>query len=188
MNSMSNYHQSKREICEEMVLIDESKNDPSKFEPLYNKYFEPIYRFVAQRLDDSSIADDITSQVFYKALLNIQKYKHKGVPFSAWLYRIASNELNGFFRKNSVHRTVNIDSSNVNQLLEEIESDDKEMLFVALDKAIQGLKEKQLMLLEMRFFEKRSFKEIGLILGITENNAKVRLYRVLDKVKKYMKA
>lgn len=188
MTETSIYHRTEAEIESEAKVIDESKKDPQKFEPLYNKYFESIYRFVAQRLIDESTADEITAQVFYKALLNIKKYKHQGVPFSAWLYRIATNELNTFFRKNAKQRTVNIDSENLGGLLQDVKTADKEHLFVAMEEAIQTLDPPDLMLLEMRYFENRAFKEIGVILGITENNAKVKLYRILDKIKKKLKA
>ncbi|MBL4657800.1 MAG: sigma-70 family RNA polymerase sigma factor [Flavobacteriales bacterium] len=121
-------------------------------------------------------------------MINLQKYTFQGVPFSSWLYRIAYNELNQAFRTNKVQRTINIESINVHDIVEEMEEDNKEEFKPLLKAAINKLSDTDLNLVEMRFFEKRPFKEIGNILEITENNAKVRLYRVLDKLKQMITA
>ncbi|MBK7668389.1 MAG: hypothetical protein IPJ32_14255 [Sphingobacteriaceae bacterium] len=83
----------------EQKLIEQSKTDPQAFERLYIKYYEQILKFVYKRVESLDDTRDITSTVFIKALSNISKYKDMGFPFSSWLYRIAINEINMFYRK-----------------------------------------------------------------------------------------
>lgn len=175
-------------ILSEKNLIILAKKDSQFFAPIYKKYHEQIYRFVYQRMDREEDAEDITSQVFLKALINLGKYKFQGHPFSSWLYKIALNEVNQYYRKNKNQRVINIQSEQDLKVIveeagcEEYDNEKKK----ALLNGLADLKEEKLALIEMRFFEKRSFKEIAEILGITENNAKVRTYRVLEEMKKNM--
>tara|TARA_B100000674_G_scaffold246725_2_gene203317 strand:+ start:6123 stop:6824 length:702 start_codon:yes stop_codon:yes gene_type:complete len=178
------FHKTKQEISIERQEIEVAKKDPKKFEVLYNRYHEQIFRYLYSRVDNTHLAADLTSQVFYKALLNIENYSFKGVPFASWLYRIAFNEMNMHFRKDAKNRTVNIESDHILGLFEELEEDYYSEEKERLVKVLATLSDERLSLIEMRFFEKRSFKEISEIMGVTENNAKVKLYRTLDKLKK----
>lgn len=187
MNPSPGYHVPPPEIKEEEEHINAAKKNPKAFEPLYKKYFEQIFRFVYQRLDEKDTAQDITQQIFINALINLKKYEHRGLPFSSWLYRIAINEMNKWFRNQKTTRTLNIETEGLDELIEEIEEQPYEDYYPRLAKAMESLEPENLLLVEMRFFEKRSFKEIGEILEITENNAKVRLYRLLDRFKKVLK-
>lgn len=180
----SKYHQDDKEIKIEQSIISLSKTNPQKFEWLYNKYYERIFSFVYQRIDSKDAAFDITSQVFMNALINIKKYEDRGLPFSAWLFRIATNELNQQFRKKKLERALNVELEQVTEILTEIEKGNTEQHIQKLLNTVIQLPEENLSIIEMRFFEKRSFKEIGDILSITENNAKVRTYRILDRLKK----
>jgi RNA polymerase sigma-70 factor, ECF subfamily len=186
---MANTHRhtvSQEEILAESKLIEAAKRDRSRFEVLYNTYYERIFRFAYQRVDEKEVAFDITQQVFMKAMVNLSNYEFRGLPFSAWLYRIAQNELNQLFRKNSAHRSVNIDETDLRSLVDEMQTDSLEEYSQKLPDVISELDEEDLQLVEMRFFEKRAFKEIADILEITENNAKVKLYRILDKMKEQL--
>lgn len=187
MNPPPGYHVPPPEIKQEEEYINAAKKDPKGFEPLYKKYFEQIFRFVYQRLDDKNTANDITQQTFINALLNIKKYENRGLPFASWLYRIAINELNKWFKKQKAARTINIETAGLENLFEEIEEQPYHEYNEKLKRILTELEPDNLLLIEMRFFEKRSFKEIGDILEITENNAKVRLYRLLDRFKKVLK-
>lgn len=171
----------------EQEQIEAAKKRPEAFEPLYRKYFEQIFRFVYQRMDDRDTAKDITQQVFINALVNIKKYEYRGLPFSSWLYRIAVNELNKNFNTKKNSYTLNIETAGLDNMMEEMNEDRYEDYYDRLAKVMEQLEPENVFLIEMRFFEKRSFKEIGEILDITENNAKVRLYRLLDKIKQVLK-
>jgi len=181
------YHQTNQRMEEELSWIRRAQKDPESFGPLYKKYHEQIFRYVYQRMDDEETAFDVTSQVFLKALNNLHRYEYRGVPFSSWLYRIAKSELYQSFRDKKAQRTVNIDSFQLFELIEEFVDDEKDENRKKLFKSLKLMKEKDMQLIEMRFFEKRSFREIGEILEITENNAKVKTFRAIEKLKQLFK-
>lgn len=185
MNANVKYHQTQNQLHMELEVIQLSKENPRNFEVLYNKYYDQIFAYVKNRAESVEIALDITSQVFLKALKNIHKYEYRGVPFSSWLYRIAKSEVYQYYRDETSRKIANIDVSNLNHLVyvSEGEVDNEEKIQNVLH-VIKKLKPQELTLIELRFFEKRSFKEIGEIMYITENNAKVRCFRVLDKLRR----
>jgi RNA polymerase sigma-70 factor (ECF subfamily) len=167
------------------ALINLSKADPEAFRPLYEKYFKKVFLFVLHRVGDKQLAADITSQVFLKALIHIGKFKFRGLPFSAWLFRIALNECNDHFRKTNRYRIVTLEDHNVEHLFEELTADSQQERFrEQLPAILQKLSVEELELIELRFFDQRPFKEIADIVGITETYAKVKVYRVLQKMKK----
>ncbi len=184
MQGKSIYHQSQKQLLSENDIVEAAKKDPKQFVVLYKKYYEQIFRYIHQRMDDKEMAFDITSQVFLKAMINLPKYKYKGVPFSSWLYRIAMSEVYQSFKDKKSTRTVNVDTSNVEDIIEEVEEDNTGEMREALLEVIGDLPEVELQIIEMRYFEKRSYREIGDILGMTENNAKVKAYRIVEKLKK----
>ncbi len=182
------YHATSFDLTQEQTLLERAKKNPEEFAPLYNKYYEQIFRFIYKRSDDKDQAFDLTQFVFLKAINNLYKYEFRGVPFSSWLYRIAVSEINNFYRSQKKQRTVNIDSVAINSIIEELHETKIEHYHDKIVSIIaQQLNERELQLIEMRFFEKRSYKEIGEIVKISENNAKVKTYRVLEKLKQILK-
>ena len=178
------YHQNSDKLHEELSWITRAKKDPESFGPLYSKYHEQIFRYVHQRMDDQEMAFDVTSQVFIKAMSNLHKYEYRGVPFSSWLYRIAKSELYQAFRDRKARKTINVESMHLFEMIEEFEDNDTSENKQKIIQCLSKLKSNDLQLIEMRYFEKRSYKEIGEILEITENNAKVRAFRALERLKK----
>ena len=136
-------------------------------------------------MGDRATTADITSQIFLKALTQIKKYEPRGLPFSAWLFRIALNECSNFFRKTKRDRLVSLDSTSVGELFEDLTAEQGlDDLRRKLPEMLQRLSADDLQLIELRYFEQRPFREVGDILGITETYAKVRVYRILDKMKR----
>lgn len=178
------FHQSNEQLNEELIIIEAAKLNPEKFAPLYTKYYKQIFNYVYQRMDSKDEAFDITAQVFLKALSNLNRYEHKGVPFGSWLYRIAHNEIMQLFRTQKNKRAVNADIGDLRFIHEETQEPFFEEYIPAIKKLILELNNDELQLVEMRFFEKRPFKEIAEILNITEVNAKVRMHRTIEKLKK----
>lgn len=166
----------------EKQYIEDSKTDPKCFEPLYKLYYERVLKFVYKRIESLDDTREVTAIVFTKALTNIKKYKDHGFPFSSWLYRIAINEVNQFYRDSKKMRVISLDKKGVDNIAEETDKLNPDLIS-ALRKALLYLAEEELILIELRYFEERPFAEVGEILEITENNAKVRTYRVLDKLK-----
>lgn len=183
--SASKYTVTQQAMEEEWLEVQAAQQNPAKFRVLYNRYYESIFRFVYKRTVDEVLAADLTSQVFLKAMQKIDKYIFKGVPFSAWLFRIASNEIAQHFRKHNKNRVVSLEERTTQDLEDEYDAkEDLEINITILKDVIEDLKPEEVELLELRFFEKRPFKEVANILDITENNAKVKIYRLLQKMKK----
>lgn len=181
------YHHTEEKLQQELQLVKAAQSDPKRFAPLYDKYHEQIFRYIYQRMDDKELAFDVCSQVFLKALNNIERYEYRGVPFSSWLYRIAKSEVYQSFREKKAKRTVNVETVQLEGFIEDWEEDTTEENRAILLNIIGKLKEEEVQLIEMRYFEKRSYREIGEILDLTENNAKVKTHRVLNKMKKTYK-
>jgi len=186
MSFTSKYHASAEQISSEFMQIEAAKRDVTHFGPIYNKYYKQIFGYIYQRMEDKEVAFDVTSQVFLKALTNLHKYEFKGVPFASWLYRIAHSEVMQVFRDKKSQRTVNADVADIKHLCEEMQENYYEDFIPALGKIMKDLPEDELQLIEMRFFEKRPFKEIAEIMMMTENNTKVKLYRILERLKKVL--
>lgn len=152
---------------------------------MYEHYFEEVFRFVWSRVKDKDLAADLTSQTFSKALSSIGKYRYKGVGLGAWLMRIAINEVNMHFRQTKRKAEVPLGPQVVDRLLDEFQqgdhTDDRRQRLVA---GLNTLNEEQVMLIELRYFEGRRFAEMGTLLAISEDNAKVRTYRALSALKK----
>lgn len=170
---------------EEAAWIAQAKLNPAAFKPLYQRYFRNVYLFLLRRIGDTDLAGDLAQQVFLKALLGISKYEDRGIPFSIWLFKIALNQCNEFFRKSKQARIVVLEEAGLEVIYEEMTAHQRiEDLEQQLPAILERLTPPDLQLIELRFFENRSFHEIGLLLGITENYAKVRTYRTLDRMKK----
>ena len=182
----SSYHKTKDEINEEIACVMRAQENPEHFGPIYEKYYNEIYVYIFKRVDEEYATAEITSQVFYKCLAIIGGFKYMGVPFSAWIYRIAINEINQFFRKQKSHpRTVSVTDYQLENLFPEFPkitpSEDKLSL---IPKLLEHLSPNDLQLIELRSFEQKSFKEIAYLLDLTEVNAKVKTYRIIKKLQK----
>jgi RNA polymerase sigma-70 factor (ECF subfamily) len=171
----------------ELSQVEAAQADPECFSVLYEKYYRQIFVFIFRRTDDETLSADLCSVTFLKAMLHIRKFRYRGLPFSSWLFRIAFNEVNMHFRKTKNERCVSLDARGVNMLVNEgggdLTTEDHKLLMLALSK----LQESEMQLIELRFFEERSFAEVALIAGITENHAKVKVYRILSKLKLILK-
>ena len=180
------YHHTEEKLLKEMQWVKYAQKDPRGFEPLYNKYYEQIFRYIYQRMDDKELAYDITSQVFLKALNNISKYEFRGVPFASWLYRIAKSELYQSFRDKKATRTINVESMSMYEMIEDMEEDRTEENRDMLISLINKMSDEDVQMIELRFFERRSFREIGELLDVSENNAKVKCHRVVQRMKRLL--
>ena len=179
------YHKSKDEIKLEISQIKKAQDDPREFAPIYNRYYNEIFIYISRRIDDYDMVADLTSKTFTNCLGSLHKFKYMGVPFSAWLYRIAINEVRQFFRyKKNFPRTICLTETDFTEISQEtVDESAYENAYEIVPKLLSQLNENELQCIELRFFEKKSFKEIGFMLGLSEVNAKVRTYRILKKLK-----
>lgn len=176
-----------KEIFFQNKLVEDAKRKPRKFKYLYEMFHNDIYYFILNRCHNEHTAADLCSQTFLKAMINLPKYEFKGLPFSAWLYRIAMNEINLFYRNSNKNRDVSIEESVLPELIEETEFQYSEESIDLLLESINELKEQEVELLELRYFEKRSVKEVSAILGMSESNVKTKTFRIIKKLSTLMK-
>jgi RNA polymerase sigma-70 factor (ECF subfamily) len=172
---------------EELDIIEKCRKNPHEFAVLYNRYYKPIWLYIHKRTADETLSSDLTSQVFLKAMSGLSRYTYQGFGFSSWLYKIAVNEINEFYRRKKIRQLFSIEDHDMQRLKLAVEEDpdfsgESEIVLNCLKK----LDPEDMQVIELRFFEDKSFKEIGFILNMTENNAKVRTYRVLDKLRKIL--
>jgi len=171
----------------ESEIIVLAKKDSRYFGVLYDKYFDQIFRFIYKRLGgEEEIAGDLSQQSFIKAMANLPKYEDRGFPFSSWLYRIAQNEVNMYFRKQKKEATVAIDENRLKEVAKEANienymSVEEQQIIIDI---LNTIEEEAKDLIELRFFQEMSFKEIAEIYNISESNAKMRTYRILEKIRK----
>ena len=177
----------KIETLTESEIIALAKTDSFYFGALYNSYFDRIFRFIFKRLGGKEeLAGDLTQQTFMKAMANISKYEDRGFSFSSWLFRIAQNEVLMHFRSQKKVTTVAIEERMFKNMCDEanitgyMSQEDQEKLIELLN----GMEQEHLDLIELRFFQGLSFKEIADIYSISEPNAKMRVYRILEKLNK----
>jgi RNA polymerase sigma-70 factor (ECF subfamily) len=178
------YHISESIIKTEEDEVRAAQKDPKAFEPLYKRYYERITQYVYHRVESKELAFDITANTFYNALNKLSSYRSKGVPFSAWLYRIAFNEIQQHYRSTKKEAVLNVSNKGVSEIVETLQENSFPINDEQLFNAIAQLKEDEIELINMRFFEDRSFKEIAEILDIGESAGKMKLYRILEKIKK----
>lgn len=175
----------KHSYQQDLIFIAKAKENASEFSLLYNKYWEQIFYFIFKKIKNNDDTGDICQSAMLKAMMNIKKYEDRGFPFSAWLYRIASNEVNLHFRRQKKNGYIELKETDVVDLMEAVEIvnptsiDQQEQVLIILE----ALKPNESELIEMRFFFKNSFKEIANHYKISEANAKMRLYRIIDKLK-----
>ena len=180
---------------EEILLIENAKSDPESFGKLYDKYYDQIYRFCLHRTANIDLAQDITSEVFTKLLNKLWMFRWKNVAFSAWLFKIANNEVNSYYRKNK-QKFVDIEDysekipdnekvADYNINLEEEELQDKKM-FLTLHNSVKQLDLKYQEVIVLKYFEEKSIKEISEILSKSEGTVKSLLHRGIKKLRNYI--
>jgi RNA polymerase sigma-70 factor (ECF subfamily) len=165
---------------DERLLIEAAQKDPSRFGELYELHFDRVYAYVARRVRDRAETQDLTAHVFQQALANLGKFKWRGAPFAAWLYRIASNAIADHARRNM--RETNdpqpaIETTAAAVDLEEVER--RARLFRAVDK----LPDDQRRVIVLRFAEEKSIKEIADELGRSEGAIKQLQFRGLGNLR-----
>lgn len=184
----SNYHINEEQIMQEQSWVEAAQKNPDKFDKLYDRYFEGIFNFIYRRTDDEAVAADLCSQTFLSALQSIKKYSFRGLPFSAWLYKIAANQVNKYYRNSKKNLVFSLEESMIGKLFDKAEEDPNDEKITLLVQFLKELSTEDLMVLELRFFEEKGFKEISYILEISESGAKMRTYRALEKLKQLFEA
>ncbi|HZQ21295.1 MAG TPA: sigma-70 family RNA polymerase sigma factor [Terriglobales bacterium] len=164
-----------RQQAKERLLVEAAQKDPARFSDLYELNFERVYAFVVRRVRDRHIAEDITSEVFHKALAHLANFDWRGIPFAGWLLRIAANVISDQWRRSAREVvTDNPPESSVDAGLDEAEH--RARVFRMVDE----LPADQRRVIAMRFAEGKSIREIAHELGRTEGAIKQLQFRGLQ--------
>lgn len=162
------------------------RKDAEAFSQLYEAYFDRIYRYCRMKLSNEMEAEDITQQVFIKALNSICSYQCKGVPFSAWLFRIAHNQVVDHFRRQSKRSTVQIDG------LPLAARDDPEKLVECrleterVTEAAKNLTDAQQEVISLRFASQLSIAEVAKVMGKSEGAIKALQHSAIMSLRKVL--
>jgi RNA polymerase sigma-70 factor (ECF subfamily) len=169
------------ELSDNEALDRAIQGDPEAFSVLYERYIKRIYNYVFYRTGSAYDAEDLTERVFHRAFGHIQTYNNRGVPFSAWLYRIAHNLVANWHRDNSRRKEVPLEDRTVAHIhhthpeLELVNNQEKEVLL----KVIRTLPEDRQQLLILKFVEHLSNQEVAVIMGRSEGAIKSLYHRTL---------
>ncbi len=174
------------EQAEERLLVAAAQKDPARFAELYETNFERVYAFVVRRVSDRDAAEDLTSEVFHKALANLRRFEWRGVPFAAWLLRIAANAIAD--RAQRVGKELAVDDPP--ELGEEASADvnfEEAERRARLFRLVAKLPADQRRVVAMRFAEEKSIHEIAEALGRSEGAVKQLQFRGLENLREKIK-
>jgi len=169
------------EHVDEDDLVELAKTEPEAFGELYERYVKRIYNYVYYRTGNHHDAEDLTARVFQRALSHIPRYQNRGVPFSAWLYRIAHNLVVNWHRDRKRRHVISIDDLALTALKAEAPeefTEKQEQQELLLD-AIRNLPDDRQQLLMLKFIDRLSNAEIGEIMGRSEGAVKSLYHRTL---------
>ena len=165
---------------DERALIEAAQADPARFVEVYDRYFDRVYAYVSRRADSRAAAEDITSEVFRQALANLPRFEWRGVPFAAWLYRIAANAVADDWRRHgreSQEPPPDLPDERVHEELQRR---------ISLFQLVDRLPDLQRRVIEMRFVEDKSVRDVAAALERSEGAVKQLQLRALENLRKGM--
>jgi RNA polymerase sigma-70 factor (ECF subfamily) len=163
--------------AEERLLIEAAQKDPRRFAELYEGNFERVYSYVARRVRDRAAAEDVTADVFHQALASLPKFEWRGVPFVAWLYRIAANAIADYGKRASRESGAPAPEPAGDPTGPSLEDAERRAALYCL---VRELPEDQRRVLVGRFAEQRSIREIATEMGRSEGAVKQLQFRALE--------
>ena len=167
---------------DDRLLVEAAKKDPSRFAELYELNFARVYAYIARRVGDRDVAQDLTSDVFHKALASIQNFEWRGVPFAGWLLRIAANMIVDRSKRSGreVSGGDDLPEPSTQPNLEDIDRQGR------LFRLVEQLPPDQRRVIGMRFAEEKSICEIATELGRSEGAVKQLQFRALQNLRARM--
>ena len=165
---------------DERSLIEAAQADPARFADLYERHFHRVYAYVARRASSRAEAEDVTSEVFEHALTHLRKFEWRGVPFLAWLFRIAANALTDRWRRAS--RDAYEVPPDIPDGRQAADLERRTMVF----QLVERLPDAQRQVIEMRFVEQKSIREIAEALDRSDGAVKQLQLRALENLRKHL--
>jgi RNA polymerase sigma-70 factor (ECF subfamily) len=167
---------------DERALIEAAQEDPSRFAELYELHFERVYAYIARRVRERSITEELTSHVFHQALANLGKFKWRGAPFASWLFRIAANSIS-----DRAQRLARESALQPPELLAAPEPNLEQLERTArLYQLVDQLPSDQRSVIRFRFAEEKSIREIAQQLSRSEGAIKQLQFRALQSLRARM--
>jgi RNA polymerase sigma-70 factor, ECF subfamily len=173
----------KLEAEDERRLIEAAQRDASRFAELYERNFERVYAFVVRRVRDRAEAEDVTSEVFHRALANLRRFQWRGVPFAAWLYRMAANAIADRRQHASRETELPEAADDIEDPVAMRQVEERATLF----QLVNDLSEDQHRVVIMRFVEQMSIREIAGELHRSEGAIKQLQFRALENLRARMR-
>lgn len=172
--------------ADEQDLVQRAKHDPAAFAELYERYFLQIYRFVFSRVQDHTVAEDVTSDVFIKALGSIGRYRDRGWPFSAWLYEIATNTVIDRYR--TLRPVEDIDGLFGLSDGSSVEDDAGRRDDVRrIGSLIRDLPAQQQTAIVLKFQEDLPIEDIAAVMGKSRGAVKLLIHRAVTNVRRELR-
>jgi RNA polymerase sigma-70 factor, ECF subfamily len=175
--------------ADERRLIAAAQQDRAHFADVYERYFELVYGYVARRVRDRGAAEDVTSEVFRKALAHIDRFKWTGAPFGAWLLRIASNLIADRAKRSAREEHTSDSSVTAEQTGDATAADSQQFQLEQAErrawviKLVDELPDDQRRVVRMRFAEEKSVSEIATALGRSEGAVKQLQFRAFQNLR-----
>lgn len=166
---------------DESALVERAKQNPEAFGELYERYVVKIYNYIYYRTGNEHDAEDLTARVFHRAFSRLPTYTDRGLPFSAWLYRIAHNLVANWHRDQGRRKVVSLDDIPLHSLHSEAPEavTENRETEERLLRSIRQLPVERQQLLILKFVEQMSNAEIGLIMNRSEGAIKSLYHRTL---------
>src|SRR3981081_2888430 len=178
-----NWLKALKKEADERLLIEAAQKDPARFAELYESNFERVYAYIVRRVGNRGETEDLTSDVFHHALANLKRFEWRGIPFAAWLFRIAGNLISDRWQstgRERIREGINdepeqIEAAQVSPVeIEEIER--RATLF----RLVETLPVEQRRVVVLRFVEQKSIKEVAREIRKTEGAVKQLQFRALS--------
>lgn len=168
-----------------MNVVKENTSSRETFARFYDKTMPKVYRYIYYKVNSQQIAEDLTSEVFDKALVNFKKYNQEKASFSTWVLTIAKNTIADYYRAQPKVQTVSIDEAVDTPSREpgpEQTAEDNEEKQL-LKRCISQLPEKEQEIIRLKFTMEMTNRDIAKVIGLTETNVGVMLYRIIRKLR-----
>lgn len=174
-------------ILDEHELVSCAKNEPAAFAILYDQSYDKVLHYLLRRCQHLALAQDLTSETFYKALKHLAKFEPRpGKPFVAWLYRIAGNELKMYYRSAQRYQWTMLEDYPELQQYARPQLDqviDQATEVAQMQTMLATLPNDEQALLRLRFYDEKTIPEIAQSLSSKEGTIKARLSRLLKKLR-----
>jgi RNA polymerase sigma-70 factor (ECF subfamily) len=176
-------------VCErrgdsEAELIEQARLDPTAFGLLYDRYVQRVYRFVSSRVHESSLAEDITEDVFFSALKAMATYRYTGASFSSWLYRIATNAVCSHYRRcrNELDLETLTDLADATESV--LDAVVRRARSQRIWEAIGRLPSRQREAMTLKFSADLSTQDVGRIMGTSPGAIKLLIFRAVQELRR----